>query len=381
MRKVMTLVGTRPELIKMSRVIAELDRQTNHVLVHSGQNHDFELNEVFFNELEIRKPDHFLGVAAESAAKTIAAVIAKADDIFTLERPDALLLYGDTNTGLAVLAAKRQKIPVFHMEAGNRCFDQRVPEELNRKVLDHLSDINLVLTEHSRRYLIAEGIRAETIVKTGSHMGEVLSYYMPKIQASDVLKRIGLEAGKFFLVSAHREENVDTEENLRDLLESLRALAAEYRYPILVSTHPRTRKRLDALGESIEDPLIRFAKPFGLFDYVQLQMSAFCVLSDSGTITEEASILSLPAVTIRYAHERPEGMDEGTLIMCGLKKERVLDAVRVVTSQHDRQRRVIPLVQDYQTKPVSKQIVRVVLSYIDYVNRTVWHKDGTQCAE
>jgi len=373
----MTLVGTRPELIKMSRVIAEFDRQVNHVLVHSGQNYDFELNQVFFDDLEIRKPDHFLGAAGDTPSKTIAEVISKADDVFELERPDALLLYGDTNTCLAVIAAKRHKIPVFHMEAGNRCFDQRVPEELNRKVLDHLSDINMVLTEHARRYLIAEGIRPETIIKTGSHMEEVLDYYMPKVKASDVLARTGLQDGKFFIVSAHREENVDTPENLRDLLETLRALASEYGYPIIVSTHPRTRKRLEALGESIDHPLIQFMKPFGFFDYVKLQMSAFCVLSDSGTITEEGSLLNLPAVTLRNAHERPEGMDEGTLIMCGLKKERVLEAVKVVTNQHDRTRRVFPVIKDYQAGPVSKQIVRVVLSYIDYVNRTVWERiDG-----
>jgi UDP-N-acetylglucosamine 2-epimerase (non-hydrolysing) len=374
MLKVMTLVGTRPELIKMSRVIAELDKQVEHVLVHSGQNYDFELNQVFFDDLEIRKPDHFLGAAGDTAAKTIAEVIAKADEVFELEKPDALLLYGDTNTCLAVIAAKRRKIPVFHMEAGNRCFDQRVPEELNRKVLDHLSDINMVLTEHARRYLIAEGIRPETIIKTGSHMEEVLDYYMPRIQASDVLQREGLEEGKFFIVSTHREENVDTPENLRDLLETLRALAETYQYPIIVSTHPRTRKRLEALGDSLEHPLIRFVKPFGLLDYIKLQMSAFCVLSDSGTITEEASLLNLPAITIRNAHERPEGMDEGTLIMSGLKKERVLDAVRVVTSQYDRTRRVMPVVKDYQAGPVSKQVVRVVLSYTDYINRTVWSK-------
>lgn len=374
MLKVMTLVGTRPELIKMSRVIAELDKQVQHVLVHSGQNYDFELNQVFFDDLEIRKPDHFLGAAGDTAAKTIAEVIAKADEVFELEKPDALLLYGDTNTCLAVIAAKRRKIPVFHMEAGNRCFDQRVPEELNRKVLDHLSDINMVLTEHARRYLIAEGIRPETIIKTGSHMEEVLDYYMPRIQASDVLQREGLEEGKFFIVSTHREENVDTPENLRDLLETLRALAETYQYPIIVSTHPRTRKRLEALGESLDHPLIRFVKPFGLLDYIKLQMSTFCVLSDSGTITEEASLLNLPAITIRNAHERPEGMDEGTLIMSGLKTERVLDAVRVVTSQHDRARRVIPVVKDYQAGPVSKQVVRVVLSYTDYINRTVWSK-------
>jgi len=374
MLKVMTLVGTRPELIKMSRVIAELDKQVHHVLVHSGQNYDFELNQVFFDELDIRKPDHFLGAAGDTAAKTIAEVIAKADAVFEMENPDALLLYGDTNTCLAVIAAKRRKIPVFHMEAGNRCFDQRVPEELNRKVLDHLSDINMVLTEHARRYLIAEGIRPETIIKTGSHMEEVLDYYMPRIEASDVLQREGLEEGGFFIVSTHREENVDTPENLRDLLETLRALAETYQYPVIVSTHPRTRKRLEALGESLDHPLIRFVKPFGLLDYIKLQMSAFCVLSDSGTITEEASLLNLPAVTLRSTHERPEGMDEGTLIMSGLKKDRVLDAVRVVARQHERGVRVISRIKDYEAGSVSKKVVRVVLSYTDYINRTVWSK-------
>jgi len=374
MLKVMTLAGTRPELIKMSRVIAELDKQVEHVLVHSGQNYDFELNQIFFDDLEIRKPDHFLAAAGDTAARTIADIIAKADEVFELERPDALLLYGDTNTCLAVIAAKRRKIPVFHMEAGNRCFDQRVPEELNRKVLDHLSDINMVLTEHARRYLIAEGIRPETIIKTGSHMDEVLRYYMPKIEQSDVLARSGLDVGKFFLVSAHREENVDTPENLTDLLCTLRALADEYELPIVVSTHPRTRKRLEALGESLEHPLIQFVKPFGLLDYMKLQMSAFCVLSDSGTITEEASLLNLPAVTLRNAHERPEGMDEGTLIMSGLKKDSVMAAVKVVISQHSSAERVIPIVADYLGGPVSLQVVRVVLSYTDYVNRTVWRK-------
>ena len=370
----MTVVGTRPELIKMSRVIAELDQQTQHVLVHSGQNYDYSLNQVFFDDLEIRKPDHFLGAAEATASKTIGQVIAKMDDLLEAEKPEALLLYGDTNTAFAVIPAKRRKIPVFHMEAGNRCFDQRVPEELNRKVVDHLSDINLVLTEHARRYLIAEGIRPETIMKTGSHMHEVLEYYRPKIERSDVLARTGLERGKFFVVSAHREENVDSPDNLRDLLDTLRGLVAEYGYPVIVSTHPRTRKRLDALGEQKSDQLIRFHEPFGLIDYVRLQMEAFCTLSDSGTITEEASLLNLPAVTIRNAHERPEGMDEGTLIMCGLKRERVLDAVRVVTNQHDRAKRVFPLIPDYDAGPVSKQVVRIVLSYIDYVNRTVWFK-------
>ena len=376
MLKVMTLVGTRPELIKMSRVIAELDQHVNHVLVHSGQNYDYELNQVFFDDLEIRKPDHFLGAAGETAAQTIAEVITKADEVLELEKPDAILLYGDTNTCLAVIAAKRRKVPVFHMEAGNRCFDQRVPEELNRKVLDHLSDINMVLTEHARRYLLDEGINPETIIKTGSHMEEVLGFYMPKIQQSDVLARTGLEANRFFIVSAHREENVDTPENLRDLLDTLKALAEKYQYPILVSTHPRTKKRLEALGESLDHPLIRFEKPFGLLDYIKLQMNAFCVLSDSGTITEEASLLNLPAITIRNAHERPEGMDEGTLIMSGLKVERVLESVKVVTSQHNAENRVIPIVKDYQAGPVSKQVLRIVLSYTDYINRTVWHKEA-----
>ncbi|MDO8415085.1 MAG: UDP-N-acetylglucosamine 2-epimerase (non-hydrolyzing) [Agitococcus sp.] len=375
MLKVMTLVGTRPELIKMSRVIAELDRQVNHVLVHSGQNYDYELNQVFFDDLEIRKPDYFLGAAGETAAKTIADVIVKTDELLEKEKPDAILLYGDTNTCLAVIAAKRRKVPVFHMEAGNRCFDQRVPEELNRKVLDHLSDINMVLTEHARRYLIAEGIRPETIIKTGSHMDEVLEYYMPKVEKSDILTRLGLEQDRFFIVSAHREENVDTQENLRDLLDTLRALADKYQFPVIVSTHPRTRKRLEELGEVIEHPLIQFVKPFGLLDYLKLQMAAFCVLSDSGTITEETSLLNLAAITIRNAHERPEGMDEGTLIMSGLKKDRVLEAVKVVTSQHNRQMRIFPVVKDYVAGPVSKQVVRVVLSYTDYINRVVWQKE------
>jgi len=370
----MTIVGTRPELIKMSRVIAELDKQVNHVLVHSGQNYDYELNQVFFDELEIRKPDHFLGIAGDNAAQAIAQVIAKSDEVMEKEQPDAVLFYGDTNTCLAVISAKRRQIPVFHMEAGNRCFDQRVPEELNRKVLDHLSDINLVLTEHARRYLIAEGIRPETIIKTGSHMDEVLTYYMPKISESDIVKKMELEAGKYFVVSAHREENVDTEDNLIQLLDSFKALAKEYGYPVIVSIHPRTRKRLDALGYSDDDSSIRFLKPFGFTDYIQLQISAFCVVSDSGTITEEASLLNFPAITIRDAHERPEGMDQGTLVMSGLKKERVLEAVKVVTSQHSTQERTIPVISDYKGGAVSKKIVRLVLSYVDYINRTVWHK-------
>lgn len=374
MLRVMTIVGTRPELIKMSRVIAEFDRHTRHILVHTGQNYDFELNGIFFEDLGIRKPDYFLEAVGENAAQTIARVIEKSDAVLEKESPDAVMLYGDTNSCLAIIAAKRRKIPVFHMEAGNRCFDQRVPEELNRKLIDHLSDINLVLTEHARRYLIAEGIRPETIIKTGSHMREVLDCYMPKIRTSSVLQRLGLTTGKFFLVSAHREENVDVPENLLSIAGTLIALAERYQFPVIVSMHPRTSKRLDALELGNISPLIRFLKPFGFCDYVKLQMEALCILSDSGTITEEASLLNLPAITIRNAHERPEGMDVGTLIMSGLNKERVLDAVEVVIEQHDRTRRVLNPVPDYEAGPVSKQVLRVVLSYVDYVNRTVWSK-------
>jgi UDP-N-acetylglucosamine 2-epimerase len=374
MLKVMTIVGTRPELIKMSRVIAEFDMHTRHVLVHTGQNYDYELNQLFFDDLGIRKPDHFLEAVGENAAQTIARVIEKADAVMELEKPDAVMLYGDTNSCLAVIAAKRRKIPVFHMEAGNRCFDQRVPEELNRKVLDHLSDINLVLTEHARRYLIAEGIRPETIIKTGSHMREVLDYYMPQIEKSDILSRIGLQSQGFFIVSAHREENVDTPQNLRDMVETLNALAQTYDMPVIVSTHPRTQKRLDALELGGLHPHVKFLKPFGFFDYIKLQMEALCVVSDSGTITEEGSLLNLPAITIRNAHERPEGMDVGTVIMAGLKKERVLDAVRVVVAQYDRSSRIIEPVADYEGGAVSKKMLRIVLSYVDYVNRTVWSK-------
>jgi UDP-N-acetyl-L-fucosamine synthase len=374
MLKVMTIVGTRPELIKMSRVIAEFDRYTQHVLVHTGQNYDYELNQIFFDDLEIRKPDHFLEAVGVNVAQTIARVIEKADEVIAIEQPDAVLLYGDTNSCMAVIAAKRRKVPVFHMEAGNRCFDQRVPEELNRKVLDHLSDINLVLTEHARRYLIAEGIRSETIIKTGSHMREVLDHYMPKIQASDVIERMQLESGRYFIISAHREENVDSEENLRDLLKTLNALATTYEVPVIVSTHPRTRKRLDALSGVALDAKIQFMKPFGFCDYIRLQMESLCVISDSGTITEEASLLNLPAITIRNVHERPEGMDAGTLIMAGLKKDRVLDAVRITVSQHAFGHYPVRSVLDYENTAVSVQVLRIVESYTDYVNRTVWRK-------
>ena len=374
MFKVMTIVGTRPELIKMSRVIAELDIHTNHLLVHTGQNYDYELNQIFFEELDIRKPDFFLGVDGESAAQNIAQIIAKSDEVMKSENPDAVMLYGDTNSCLSVISAKRQKIPVFHMEAGNRCFDQRVPEELNRKVLDHLSDINLVLTEHARRYLIAEGIPQETIIKTGSHMDEVLTYYKDKYLKSDILDKLNLKHREYFVISTHREENVDSKQNLIDLMDTLEALADKYNFPVIVSLHPRTAKKIKEIGIEVKNDLIKFLKPFGLMDYLRLQISAKCVVSDSGTITEESSLLNLPAITIRNAHERPEGMDEGTLIMSGLKRDKVIEAIEVVTSQFTESERLIPEIPDYKSKIVSKNIVRIVFSYIDYINRTVWSK-------
>ena len=372
MKKIMTIVGTRPEIIKLSRVIAELEKYTEHVLVHTGQNYDYELNEVFFNEMGIKKPDYFLDAAGDNAAMTIANVIAKSDAIMAEVKPDGVLLYGDTNSCLSVISAKRRKIPVFHMEAGNRCFDQRVPEEINRKIVDHLSDINMVLTEHARRYLIAEGINAETIIKTGSSMLEVLQFYRGKIESSGVLESLGLGDKNFFVVSAHREENIDSEANFKNLLESLNAIAQAYGKRVIVSTHPRTRKKIEALAGCHFDPLIEFMKPLGFFDYICLQQHAYCVISDSGTITEESSILGFPAITIRQAHERPEGMDEGTLIMAGLLREDILDAIKIVTEQLTENRNVAHLVTDYNVDNVSKKVLRIIVSYVDYINRTVW---------
>ena len=374
MLKVMTIVGTRPELIKMSRVIAEFDQHTKHALVHTGQNFDYELNQVFFNDLGIRKPDYFLEAVGNNVAQTIARVIEKADEVLEKDKPDALLLYGDTNSCLSVIAAKRRKIPVFHMEAGNRCFDQRVPEELNRKVLDHLSDINLVLTEHARRYLLAEGIPADRIIKTGSHMQEVLEHYMPKITTSGVLDRLNLQPQRYFLLSAHREENVDSPENLQDLLNTLQALVQQYEMPVIVSTHPRTRQRLEKLGVDGLDSRIQFLKPFGFFDYIKLQMEAFCVLSDSGTITEESSILNFPALNIREAHERPEGMEEAAVMMTGLEIDRIYQGITVLQMQKRGEDRSLRMVGDYSMPNVSEKVVRLIISYTDYVNRTVWRK-------
>ena len=375
--KVMTIVGTRPEIIKLSRVIAELDRHTDHVLVHSGQNYDYELNQVFFDELQIRPPNRFLNAVGETTAETIGKIIATADAVMAEEQPDAVLLYGDTNTCLAAISAKRRKIPIFHMEAGNRCFDDRVPEEINRRILDHISDINLPLTEHARRYLLAEGIRPETIIKSGSCMQEVLEHYRPGIEASTILQQLGLPDRGYFVLSAHREENVDAPEMLSTLLKTLDVLVERYRLPIIVSVHPRTRNRLKALGRELDESgsgLIRASKPFGFLDYIKLQTRAFCVLSDSGTISEESSLLNFPAVNLRQAHERPEAMDMGTLVMSGLEPDRVLQAVDLVTSQFDEHHRMMPVVEDYEGGPVSKKIVRVILSYVDYVNRTVWRR-------
>lgn len=372
--KVMTIVGTRPEIIKMSRVMAELEKFVDHILVHTGQNYDYELNEIFFENLGVKKPDYFLEVAGKSVAYTIGNVISKSDDIFEIEKPDAVLLYGDTNSCLAVISAKRRKIPVFHFEAGNRCFDQRVPEELNRKVLDHLSDINFPLTEHARRYLLAEGIKPDTIIKPGSPMKEILDFHSKEIKASNVLTQLGLEKNKFFIVSAHREENIDSVENFNDLIDSLNAIAEKYKFPIIVSTHPRTKIKLENLNRKDINPLIQFLKPLGFFDYNKIQQNAYCVISDSGTITEESSIMNFPAITIRQAHERPEGMDEGTLIMSGLKRDRILQSIDIVVSQSSSKDRVTRIVCDYNVDNFSLKVVRTIISYVDFVNRTVWHK-------
>jgi UDP-N-acetylglucosamine 2-epimerase len=372
--KVMTIVGTRPEIIKLSRVISELDKYTEHILVHTGQNYDYELNEIFFNELEIRKPDYFLEAVGASVAQTIGNVIAKADDVFAKEQPDAVLLLGDTNSCLAAIAAKRRKIPIFHMEAGNRCFDLRVPEEINRKIVDHISDINMTYTEHARRYLLAEGLRPEMVMKTGSPMKEVLAFYAPLVEKSDVMFRLGLASGEYFLVSAHREENVDNDFNFSNLLVSLSAIAVRFNKLVIVSTHPRTRKRIEERAAADIDKRVIFLKPLGFPDYIELQKNAACVISDSGTITEESSILNFPAVTIRQSHERPEGTDEGTLIMCGLEAEGIIKAVEVVMAQYSEIPSGFKIIDDYQTDNVSKKVLRIILSYTDYVNRNNWKK-------
>lgn len=366
----MTIVGTRPEIIKLSRIIPLLDKHTEHILVHTGQNYDYELNEIFFNDLEIRKPDHFLNAAGANAAETISKVIAESDKVFELEKPDALLIYGDTNSCLSVISAKRRKIPIFHMEAGNRCFDQRVPEEINRKIVDHLSDINMPLSEHARNYLISEGLPPQQIIKTGSTMNEVFSYYMDKIKKSDVFVRLKTKEKDYILVSIHREENVDYQENFLNLMAALNLLAEKFNKKIFVSTHPRTQKKLDEQKNLKPHALVNFLKPLGFLDYNKLQMNSFCVISDSGTITEESSILKFPAVTIRNAHERPEGMDSGVLIMSGTNPEDIFDAVSLTVNCKPSQD-----VKDYSNPSASEQVLKIIFSYTHYVNRFVWRKN------
>jgi UDP-N-acetylglucosamine 2-epimerase (non-hydrolysing) len=376
MTKVVTIVGTRPEIIKLSRIIAELEKHVDHILVHTGQNYDYELNEIFFNDLCVKKPNYFLNAVGNSTAETIGNIISESDKILEKENPDAVLLYGDTNSCLSVISAKRRQIPIFHMEAGNRCFDQRVPEELNRKIVDHLSDINMPLTEQARDYLITEGIKPETVIKSGSCMKEILSFYKDKINSSKVLNNFKVKKAEFFIVSSHREENVDYKENLISFLDSLNGIAQKYNLPIIVSTHPRTKARIEKISNIKMDDKIQFLKPLGFFDYVNLQQNAKCVISDSGTISEESSILGFPAIMIRAAHERPEGMDEGAVIMSGLNKERILESLQMVIGQHE-SGMVPKIVADYDVDNVSMKVSRIILSYIDYINRTVWKKNDS----
>lgn len=370
--KVMTFVGTRPEVIKLSRVIAELDGSVSHFLVHSGQNHDYELNQIFFDELEIRRPDAFLEAAEDSPMRTIGNVLIRGDEILEQQSPDGVLVLGDTNSCLVAIAAKRRRVPVFHMEAGNRCFDQRVPEEINRTMVDHVSDVNLTYSEHARRYLLQEGMPPDRVIKTGSPMREVLMHYRPRIDGSGILKRLGLTARGYFVLSAHREENVDVPERIGNLVLSVNELARRYRMPIIFSVHPRTRRRLDAMADLHLDSLVRVVKPLGFIDYAKLQADAYCVLSDSGTITEECALLGFPAVTIRQTHERPEGMDEATLVMADLIPDRIATAVQLVTDHAWRDGVRFREPPDYAPTLVSKQVVRIIVSYIDYVRRTVW---------
>ena len=371
--KLMTVVGTRPEIIRLSRVMAACDQYFDHVLVHTGQNYDYELNEIFFTDLGIRKPDYFLNAAGNTGAETIGNVIIAVDKVLEEVQPEALLVLGDTNSCMAVIPAKRRKIPTFHMEAGNRCFDMRVPEEINRRIVDHTADINLTYSTIARDYLLAEGLPADQVIKTGSPMFEVLNYYKAKIESSNVLERLGLQEHQYFVVSAHREENINSDQNFLDLVEMLNAVAEKYQYPVIVSTHPRTRKRIEALNIEFH-PLIQLLKPLGFSDYNKLQLSAKATLSDSGTINEESSILNFPALNLRQAHERPEGMEEAAVMMVGLKAVRILQGLNILDHQFQGEERLLRLVADYSMPNVSEKMVRIILSYTDYVNRVVWKK-------
>ncbi|MBN1630308.1 MAG: UDP-N-acetylglucosamine 2-epimerase (non-hydrolyzing) [Thermoleophilia bacterium] len=371
--KVATIVGTRPEIIRLSRVMAAFDRYFDHVLVHTGQNYDYELNQIFFDDLALRSPDHFLEAAGATAAETIGQVIARADAVLREVRPDAVLILGDTNSCLAAISAKRLRIPVFHMEAGNRCFDQRVPEEINRRIVDHIADINMPYSDISREYLLAEGLPADCIIKTGSPMYEVLHHYLPRIEASDVMHRLGLDSDGFFLVSCHREENVDSDRLFPRLVALLRGIPAEHGLPVVVSTHPRTRKRLEEEGIDL-GPEVRLLKPLAFTDYVHLELQARATLSDSGTITEESSILNFPALNIREAHERPEGMEEGAVTMTGLSWDRVGEGLALLKAQPRGEDRLLRIVRDYEAPAVSEKVARIVLSYTDYVRRAVWRE-------
>jgi UDP-N-acetylglucosamine 2-epimerase (non-hydrolysing) len=375
--KVMTVVGTRPEIIRLSRVMAALDTSDaiDHILVHTGQNYDYELNQIFFDDLKIRKPDHFLNAAGASATETIGQILIKIDPLLESEQPDAFLVLGDTNSCLCAIPAKKRHIPIFHMEAGNRCFDQRVPEETNRKIVDHISDINLTYSDIAREYLLREGLPADRIIKTGSPMFEVLNHYMPSIQSSDVLSRLNLKEYQFFVVSAHREENINNEKNFRGLMTALNLIAEKYKYPIIVSTHPRTRKMIDSKKIQVR-PEIQFLKPLGFTDYNALQMKSLAVLSDSGTISEESSILNFPALNIREAHERPEAMEESSVMMVGLNPERIMQGLVQLKTQIRGNGRNFRRVSDYSMPNVSEKVVRIILSYTDYVKRVVWREDS-----
>ena len=371
--KVMTVVGTRPEIIRLSRVLARLDEHCEHVLVHTGQNYDYELNQIFFDDLNIRKPDHFLNAAGDSAAETIGKIIIAVDGVLATVQPEALLVLGDTNSCMAVLPAKRRKVPVFHMEAGNRCFDQRVPEEINRRIVDHTADINLTYSSIAREYLLREGLPPDMVIKTGSPMFEVLTHYRPHIEASDVLNRLGLREGQYFVVSAHREENIDSDVNFGKLVQVLNTVAEQYGLSVIVSTHPRTQKRVDAMQVKFHAN-VQLLKPLGFHDYVKLQLSARASLSDSGTINEESSILNFPALNLRETHERPEGMEEAAVMMVGLEVERVLQGLAILASQPRGEERSLRLVADYGVPNVSDKVLRIMHSYTDYVDRVVWKK-------